>query len=107
MEVHLRVISKPVLIDFYTNPHYKDSEQALKSWHDEILKADWNDPHEIKQMYKNASIVGNKRVVFNICGNKYRLIVSVSYRLKAFYIKFIGTHQQYDAIDAETVDQFK
>ena len=107
MEVNLRVISKPVLIDFYTNPLYKDSEEALKAWHDEVSKADWNDPHEIKLMYKSASIVGNKRVVFNICGNKYRLIVSVSYRLKAFYIKFIGTHKQYDAVNAETIDQFE
>jgi len=103
----LRVISKPVLIAFYSNPLYKDSEQALKSWHDEVISADWNNPHEIKGQYTSASIVGDKRVVFNICGNKYRLIVSVSYKLKAFYIKFIGTHKQYDDIDATTVDLFK
>lgn len=103
----MRVISKPILIEFYSNPLYKDSEEALKAWHDEVIQADWNTPHEIKAQYKNASIIGNKRVVFNICGNKYRLIVSVSYRLKAFYVKFVGTHKQYDDVDAETIDLFK
>jgi mRNA interferase HigB len=80
-----------------------DSEQALKSWVDEARKANWSQPAQIKDQYRSASILKNKRVVFNIKGNDYRLVVSVAYHYQAVYVKFIGTHKEYDAVDAETV----
>ena len=81
-----------------------DSEQPLKSWVDEAKKASWSQPAQIKEQYRSASILKNKRVVFNIKGNDYRLVVSVAYHYEAVYVKFIGTHKEYDAIDAETAE---
>jgi mRNA interferase HigB len=83
---------------------YPDAEQPLKSWVDEAKKANWALPAQIKAQYHSASILKNRRVVFNIKGNDYRLVVSVAYRFQAVYVKFIGTHREYDAIDAETVE---
>ncbi|AQX20901.1 mRNA interferase HigB [Bartonella sp. CDC_skunk] len=83
---------------------YPDAEQPLKAWIDEAKNAQWRSPHDIKKKYKNASILKNNRVVFNIRGNDYRLIVSIFYPAGWLYIKFIGTHKQYDAIDANTVE---
>ena len=80
------------------------AEQPLKSWVDEAKKAAWMQPAEIKEQYRSASILKNRRVVFNIKGNDYRLIAAVAYRFQAVYIKFIGTHAQYDRIDAATVE---
>jgi mRNA interferase HigB len=81
-----------------------DSEQSLKSWVDEAKTASWSQPAQIKEQYRSASILKNKRVVFNIKGNDYRLVVSVAYHYQAVYVKFIGTHKEYDAIDAETAE---
>ena len=81
-----------------------DSGQSLKSWVDEAKKASWSQPAQIKEQYRSASILKNKRVVFNIKGNDYRLVVSVAYHYQAVYVKFIGTHKEYDAIDAETAE---
>lgn len=75
----------------------------LKAWFREASKADWDNPAAIKAMYRNASIVGNNRVVFNIAGNKYRLIVKVNYPFRMIFIRFVGTHRQYDAINATEV----
>jgi len=99
----MRVISKKTLKDFYSNPLYSDSKDSLEAWHNEVIKAKWNNPNEIKFNYTNASIVGNNRVVFNIHGNKYRLIVKINYPAKIVFIRFIGTHKQYDSIDAREV----
>lgn len=99
----MRVIAKKTLKEFYKNPLYHDSKDSLEAWHEEALKADWNNPNEIKAQYKNASVVGNNRIVFNIHGNKYRLIVMIHYLAKIVYIRFIGTHEQYDKIDAKEV----
>ena len=81
-----------------------DAEQPLKSWVDEAKNANWAQPAQIKEKYRSASILKNKRVVFNIKGNDYRLVVSVAYHFQAVYVKFIGTHREYDAIDAETIE---
>lgn len=83
---------------------HPDATQSLKSWVDEVKKATWTQPAEIKEQYRSASILKNRRVVFNIKGNDYRLVVSVAYHYQAVYVKFIGTHAAYDAIDAETVE---
>ena len=86
---------------------HPDAEQALKSWAYEAKKAAWKQPAEIKEQYRSASILKNRRVVFNIKGNDYRLIVAIAYRMQWVYIKFLGTHAQYDKADAATVDQSK
>ena len=98
----MRVIAKRHLVDYWTK--YPATEQPLKSWYDEVNKAEWEKPQDIKQQYATASFVANNRVVFNIKGNSHRLIVAVAYRFGAVYIKFIGTHQQYDQIDVATVE---
>ena len=97
----MKIIAIKALREFWEQ--FPDAEQALKAWVDEVRKAHWNQPTDIKKQYRSASILKNRRVVFNIKGNAYRLVVSVAYRFSAVYIKFIGTHQQYDEIDAETV----
>ena len=82
---------------------HPEAEQPLKSWIHEAKKATWARPAQIKEQYRSASILKNQRVVFNIKGNDYRLVVSVAYQFQAVYVKFIGTHKAYDTIDAETV----
>jgi len=83
---------------------HPDVEQHLKAWVSEVRRANWMQPAEIKAQYRNASILKNRRVVFNIKGNDYRLVVAVAYRFESVYMKFVGTHAQYDAIDAGTVE---
>ena len=97
----MRIISKRTLKNFYEQPQYADSKSAIESWYKEVSKLSWNNPNEVKEMYRSASIVGNEKVVFNIAGNKYRLIVSINYYAKIVFIKFIGTHKQYDKIKVE------
>jgi mRNA interferase HigB len=75
----------------------------LRAWYHEAAKAQWSSPHQVKQMYRSASVTGDNRVVFNIAGNKYRLIVKFNYEFHVDYIRFIGTHAEYDRIDAESV----
>ena len=99
----MRVISVKKLKDFWSKQAYRDSEQALRAWYAEAKKGNWSNAYQIKRIYAKASIIGNERAVFNICGNKYRLVVAVKYEFKIFYIRFIGTHSQYDHIDAQEV----
>lgn len=97
----MRVLAKRTLRDFWElNP---DSEQQLLVWFREASKADWNNPNEIKSQYTSASILKNSKVVFNICGNKYRLIVEINFTRKWVFIRFIGTHNEYDKIDADKI----
>lgn len=103
----MRVIAKRTLRKFWeSEPQYADARSALESWHDEAIHALWRTPQDIKDHYRSASILKNNRVVFNIAGNKYRLIVSIDYERQACFVKFVGTHQQYDAIDAEKYDGY-
>lgn len=97
----MRIVSKRTLRNFWLK--YIDAKLQLESWHTEISKANWASPHEVKAQFRNASILKNNRVVFNIAGNKYRLIVAMDYKRKACFIKFIGTHKQYDQINAEVI----
>jgi len=99
----MRVIAKKTLKDFYENTLYKDSKSSLESWYKEASKASWDSPNKIKQQYSSASVVGNNRIVFNIHGNKYRLIVKINYFAQIVFIKFIGTHEEYDKIDATEI----
>ena len=98
----MRVIAKKVLISFWKI--HKDAEQPLKAWYDEVIKANWRTPNDIKLLYKSVSFVEKNRVIFNIAGNKYRLIVAVAYHFGAVYIKFLGTHKEYDRIDAANIE---
>lgn len=75
---------------------YADSETSLKAWYHDAKGAEWLNSNELKQQYKNASIVGDGRVVFNIKGNEYRLVVAIDYDFQVIFIRFIGTHKQYD-----------
>jgi len=99
----MRIISRKTLRDFWGQAKYADAEQPLKSWFKIASEADWSTPAAVKEQFGNASIVGNSRVVFNIGGNKYRLVVAVNYAYRIMYIRFVGTHKQYDAIVVEEI----
>lgn len=95
----MRVIAKRTLREFYQHPQHRDAKGPLESWHAEACKAEWHNPHEIKAVFGNASIINDSLVVFNIAGNKYRLVVDVDYTRQAMFVKFVGTHAQYDKLD--------
>ena len=97
----MRVIAKKPLREFWER--FPDAEGALETWFAEAERARWSNPGEIKAQYRSASILKDSRVVFNICGNKYRLVVKISYKNGIILIRFIGTHKEYDAINAEEV----
>jgi mRNA interferase HigB len=97
----LRIIAKKTLKDFWEM--HADCEQQLKSWYQEATKAIWNNPKDIKDEYPSASIISNNRMVYNIKGNHYRLIVKINYDYKIVWIRFIGTHAEYDNINAKTI----
>lgn len=99
----MRIIKVKTLRDFWSDPEFSDSEQPLKSWYVIAKSANWATPQDVKSQFGNASIVKDNRVVFNIAGNKYRLIVKFNYEYKIGYIRFLGTHKQYDTIDAEAI----
>jgi mRNA interferase HigB len=80
-----------------------DAKEPLEAWYYETLKADWTTPQQVKNDLRNASIIADNRVVFNIKGNHYRLIVKINYPYRVAYIRFIGTHKQYDAIEASKI----
>ena len=103
----MHIVSHATLVAFYSQPEYKDAKGALEAWYEVARLAKWISPADVKAQFGNASIVGSNRVVFNIKGNDYRLIVAIAYKMQWANIKFVGTHAQYDAIDAATVDQSK
>jgi len=100
----MRVIAKKTLRKFWVQKRYADSQGPLEAWHDEACSASWNTPQDIKDWYGSASFVGSNRVVFNIGGNKYRLVVEIQYAAKIVWVKFVGTHAQYDKINVESVN---
>jgi mRNA interferase HigB len=85
------------------DPH-PDAEQPLKAWYEEASNASWSQPSDIKAQFRSASILKHRRVVFNIRGNDYRLVVAIAYKLQIVYVKFVGTHRAYDAVDARRTD---
>jgi len=99
----MHIISIKTLKGFYETPQYRDSKLHLESWYAEASHAEWRNPAEIKQQYANGSIIHDNRFVFNIAGNKYRLVVKIHYNTGIMYIRFIGTHAQYDHIDVGTI----
>lgn len=100
----MRVIAKRTLREFWqSSAQYRDAQGAIEAWHAEAEKASWRTPQAVKAQFRSASVLKGGRVVFNIAGNKYRLVVALDYERQACFVKFIGTHEQYDRIDAETV----
>jgi len=97
----MRIISKSTLRQFWDN--YPEAKDSLLAWHEEVLKADWATPPQLKTQFHHASILKNSRVVFNLKGNDYRLVVKINYPYRVVYIRLVGTHSQYDKIDAETI----
>lgn len=97
----MRVIAKKTLRDFWEK--YPDSQEPLENWYCEAIKSDWSTPQQIKDQFRNASIVGDNRVIFNIKGNDYRLIVKINYPHRLIYIRFVGTHKQYDTLEVTKV----
>lgn len=97
----MRIIAKKVLREFYER--YEDAKEPLLSWYREVEKEDWDTPAKVKEKYRNASILADNRVIFNIKGNKYRLVVKIKYEYRMVYVRFVGTHAEYDVIDAEEV----
>lgn len=97
----MRVITLGTLREFWEK--YPDAQQALKAWHDDAERANWRSPTEIKAQYASASILPDNRVVFNIRGNHYRLVVKIHYNTGFIFVRFVGSHREYDEIDAETI----
>jgi mRNA interferase HigB len=100
----MRVISRRSLVQFWIK--HSDAEQALKTWLARVRHADWANSAELKATFPKADIINSERVVFDICGGNYRLIVAVKYTAKIVWIKFLGTHAAYDKVDAATVSDF-
>lgn len=99
----MKILSLRTLREFWEQPNRADAEQPLKAWYDEAHTAAWKTPQDIKLAYRHASIVANNRVVFNIAGNKYRLVVAVDYPRQWCKVRFIGTHNEYNRIDVSKV----
>lgn len=93
----MRIIAKKALREFWQ--HHEDAEIPLKTWHKIVEKSDWKTTHDIKKIFGDASIVGSNRIVFNIKGNKYRIVVYIVFQVRKVFIRFIGTHSEYDKID--------
>jgi mRNA interferase HigB len=98
----MRIVAKKSLLIFIQK--HAHAEQALFAWHAEAVQAVWKTPQDIKNQYASASFVGRNRVVFNIKGNEFRLVVAIAYQVGVAYIKFVGTHAQYDRINAVNVE---
>lgn len=100
----MRIIALSTLKKFWeASSAHKDAEEPGLAWYRETVKADWSTPNQVKEQFGSASILKDGRVVFNIAGNKYRIVVWINYDYRVVYIRFIGTHEQYDRIDAQTI----
>ena len=100
----MRVIALRTIKQFIENqPEYGDAREPALAWYRQILRADWSSPADVKREIGSASILKDGRVVFNLGGNKYRIVVWINYPYRVVYLRFIGTHRQYDSIDARTI----
>lgn len=96
-----RIFSKSTLREYWEK--HPDTEQYLKTWYDTAMNADWKTLNDVKQAYANASILKDSRILFNIKGNSYRLVAKINFEKKWIFIRFVGTHEEYDKIDVNTV----
>ena len=99
----MRIIKEKTLTEYCKQSNYRKAEESLKAWIYEVRASSWKNSNELKEKYGNASIIGSKRVVFNIKGNDFRLIVDVEYKLKIVFVIWFGTHAAYDKIDATKI----
>ncbi len=97
----MRIFALATLRDFWKR--HPDAEIPLRSWYTLASRSDWRRPADIKAVYRNASVVANNRIVFNVKGNDYRLVAAVHYNRSMMFIRFVGTHREYDKIDAGTI----
>jgi mRNA interferase HigB len=97
----MRIISKRTLRAFWGR--FRDAEEPLLAWYREVEKENWDDPAKLKEKYRSASIIKGNRVVFNIKGNDYRLVAKVNYKYRVVYVRFVGTHSEYDKVNVEEV----
>jgi mRNA interferase HigB len=97
----MRVIARKPLVQFWCE--HPDAKAGLEAWYHEARAAAWRSSSDIKSRYRSASIINSRRVVFNICGIKFRLVVDINYRAGLVYIRFVGTHLEYDQIDVESI----
>lgn len=95
------IISYGTLKTFYEN--HAGSKDALNNWYRVVLREDWSNYHELKQAFNTADAVGNDRFVFNIRGNNYRLVAMIFFNVRTVYIRFVGTHKEYDQIDCSII----
>ncbi len=100
----MNVYNKGTLIKFWTK--HPDAKKPLELWYHDVCSKTWQKPNHIKEDYATADIIANSRAVFDIKGNKYRIIAAINYQKGWLFIKFIGTHAEYDKIDAETIDKY-
>ncbi|MDH5639962.1 MAG: type II toxin-antitoxin system HigB family toxin [Nitrospira sp.] len=97
----MRIIAKRTLQDFWKR--HPKAKGPLEAWHQEVAQADWASPSAVKAHFRSASVLQGNRVVFNVAGNQYRLVMKINYPYRVVYIRFIGTHAEYDAIDVTSV----
>ncbi len=97
----MRIIAKRTLREFWKK--HRLAKKSLEAWYEDIKISTWQSPQDIKNQYRNASFINDNRVVFNIKGNKYRIIVKINYAQQIAYIRFVGTHKEYDTIDAKII----
>ena len=96
-----RLFAKSTLREFWEK--FPDSEQYLKTWYDTVMSSKWKSPSDVKRTYANASILKESRIVFNIKGNSYRLVAKINFEKQWIFIRFIGSHKEYDKIDANAI----
>jgi len=99
----MRIIKEKTLTDYCKQKRYKTAEEPLKAWVYEVKHSTWKNPNELKIKFRNASVISSKRVVFNIKGNDFRLIVDIEYKLRIVFVVWFGTHEEYDRINAKTI----
>lgn len=99
----MKIISRPILKRLWERAGCEDAKQPLLSWFKEVEKAKWKTAADVKKLYGAADFVGDGRIVFNIGGNKYRLVVWAKYSIELVLIKWVGTHDEYDGVDVTTI----
>jgi mRNA interferase HigB len=101
--LRVRVIALSTLKAFVNQNSYADARGPVMAWYRQVRQANWATPADVKRALRNASVLRDGRAVFNVAGNKYRIVAWINYPYRVTYIRFIGTHRQYDAIDAQTI----
>lgn len=99
----MRIVAKKTIVAFYTR--HADAKVALEDWYEKVESAEWESFAQLRMSFASADHVGNKRIVFNIRGNEYRLVAIVLFKVKMVYVRFIGTHQDYDKLSEEQIKQ--